>query len=73
MKCRHLATTDAFAGNGQADDWKPIPMFLCCWPVDRLAGAPEWVNRRIGGGNPVEPKVECPTCPAFEKQTHEAN
>lgn len=65
-KCKYLSVTDGIAGNGDPDGWRPVPTFLCTWPCDRLEGAPKWVSKMVGGGYPVDPKLECGECKAFE-------
>lgn len=62
-KCKHLSISDEAYCNGV-----PAPVFVCGWPVNKLGVVPTWVNRQIGGGQMVDPKVDCANCPCFEKQ-----
>lgn len=65
-KCQHLTTTEAYA-SADGVEWQAIPGFLCTWPCGRFPVSPVWVDKRIGGGNKVDPHHDCPSCPCFER------
>lgn len=65
-KCKHLNTTEAFA-SPDGVKWEAAAGFLCVWPVGRFPVSPVWVEKRIGGGNAIDPKHDCVTCPCFER------
>ncbi len=70
MKCRHLRTTEAFASPDGAN-WSAVAGYLCTWPCGRFPVSPVWVEKRIGGGNAVNPTHDCIECPCFERQPAE--